>query len=81
MKTNTDKPDFQSATPAREPYPALEAICTPTVPTQQAAHYLTLKPQTLRIWACKESGPIRPRRINGRLHWSVAELRELLGVC
>ncbi len=60
--------------------PSLDAINTPSVSTIYAAYYLNLKPQTLRIWACKECGPIRPRRINGRLHWSVADLRRLLGV-
>jgi len=35
--------------------------------------------QTLRIWACKEKGPIRPKHINGRLHWSVNEIRRLVG--
>lgn len=61
-------------------YVPLESISTPTVNTVAAAHYLHLKPQTLRMWACKECGPIRPRRINGRLHWNVNEIRRLLGV-
>lgn len=52
----------------------------PTVETAAAANYLHLAPQTLRIWACKENGPLRPRRINGRLHWVTAEIRSLLGV-
>jgi hypothetical protein len=37
-------------------------------------------PQTLRLWACSEDGPLRPLRINGRLAWPVGELRRLLGV-
>ncbi|MDP2268092.1 MAG: DNA-binding protein, partial [Deltaproteobacteria bacterium] len=41
---------------------------------------LNRKPQTLRGWACLENGPIRPLRINGRLAWSVLELKRLLGV-
>ncbi|WP_394754991.1 DNA-binding protein [Rhodoferax sp.] len=52
----------------------------PTVDTAAAAHYLHLAQQTLRIYACKESGPLRPRRINGRLHWVTADIRRLLGV-
>ena len=52
----------------------------PTVNTASAAYYLHLAPQTLRIYACKESGPIRPLRINGRLHWETKKIRELLGV-
>ena len=58
----------------------LDKVSTPTVGTDAAAHYLHRKPQTLRMWACKECGPMRPLRINGRLHWSVADLRLLLGV-
>jgi hypothetical protein len=35
--------------------------------TDAAAFYLNRKAQTLRVWACYESGPIRPVRVNGRL--------------
>jgi len=48
-----------------------------TVNTDIAAAHLDRKPQTLRTWACKESGPIRPVRINGRLAWRVSDLRAL----
>jgi hypothetical protein len=58
----------------------LELENRPTVATAAAAHYLHLAQQTLRIYACKESGPLRPRRINGRLHWVTADIRKLLGV-
>lgn len=58
----------------------LELEARPTVGTAAAAHYLHLAQQTLRIYACKENGPLRPRRINGRLHWATADLRQLLGV-
>lgn len=50
------------------------------VTTEQAARHLGRKPQTLRIWACKESGPIRPIRVHGRLAWPVVDLKKLLGV-
>lgn len=49
------------------------------LPTDEAAIHLNRKQQTLRIWACRENGPIRPIRINGRLAWPVAELRRLVG--
>ena len=61
-------------------FPPLELVNRPNVPTEQAAYYLLRRPQTLRGWACKEDGPLRPLRINGRLAWSVSELRRLLGV-
>ena len=60
-------------------YPALEQVKRPTVTTDEAAHYLNRRPQTLRGWACHEDGPIRPIRINGRLAWPMTELRALLG--
>lgn len=48
------------------------------ITTAEAAYHLNLKPQTLRIWACTEHGPIRPVRIQNRLAWRVAEIRALL---
>ena len=56
----------------------LEMVDRPTVDTAAGAHYLNRRPQTLRCWACREDGPLRPIRINGRLAWPVAELRRLL---
>lgn len=50
------------------------------LPTPEAAGHLNRAQQTLRIWACREDGPIRPIRINGRLAWPVSELRRVLGV-
>lgn len=50
------------------------------VETDCAAFHLNREPQTLRVWACKENGPLRPLRINGRLMWPTAKLRELCGV-
>ena len=49
------------------------------VNTATAAAHLDRQPQTLRAWACNESGPLRPVRINRRLAWPVAELRRVLG--
>ncbi|BBL57585.1 hypothetical protein [Methylomonas koyamae] len=59
-------------------FPPIELVTSPTVPTEQAAYYLNRKSQTLRKWACLENGPIRPRRVNGRLGWSVSELKALV---
>lgn len=61
------------------PFPPLELENRPTVSTEQAAYYLTRRQQTLRGWACREDGPLRPLRINGRLAWPVADLKRLLG--
>lgn len=46
--------------------------------TQEAAYYLRFRTQTLRRWACYDSGPIRPVRIGGRLRWRIADLQKLL---
>lgn len=65
---------------APEPqFQPLELETRPAVPTAQAAHYLSRRPQTLRAWACREDGPLRPLRIHGRLAWPVADIRRLLG--
>lgn len=61
-------------------FPALDAVTRPAVDTAAAAYYLNRRPQTLRTWACFENGPIRPMRINGRLAWRVADIRQLMGV-
>ncbi len=50
------------------------------IPTEQAAYYLSRKPQTMRLWSCKDNGPLRPIRLHGRLLWPVADLKKLLGV-
>lgn len=50
------------------------------LPTSEAAWHLNRAQQTLRLWACEDSGPIRPIRLHGRLMWPVARIRELLGV-
>jgi hypothetical protein len=65
---------------AAPPYPPLDRETRETLETAAAAHHLNRRPQTLRAWACLETGPIRPLRINGRLAWRVADLRRLLGV-
>lgn len=60
--------------------PALESLTVPTVDTAHAAYYLDRSPQTLRTWASKGNGPVKPQNINGRLAWPVAKIRETLGV-
>lgn len=50
------------------------------LPTPEAAFHLNRAQQTLRLWAMRENGPIRPIRVNGRLAWPVTELRKVLQV-
>lgn len=59
---------------------ALDRETRAALPTPEAAYHLNRAQQTLRLWACREDGPVRPIRVNGRLAWPVSELRRVLGV-
>lgn len=59
---------------------ALEKETRAALPTLEAAYHLNRAQQTLRLWAMRDDGPLRPMRINGRLAWPVSELRRVLGV-
>lgn len=67
-----------SPAPSLQKYPPLDQVNRPAITTDEAAHYLNRKSQTLRTWACYENGPILPIRINGRLAWQVSEIKALL---
>lgn len=58
--------------------PPLEQETRSALSTTEAAFHLNRAQQTLRVWACRENGPIRPVRINGRLAWPVASIRAAL---
>ena len=84
MKSETQavnhSPETYRETTAPQQFPPLELVNKPNVDTAHASYLLNRKPQTLRVWACLENGPLRPLRINGRLAWPVSELRRVLGV-
>ena len=61
-------------------FPPLELETRPTVSTAAAAFYLRKATQTMRIYACKENGPLRPIRVGAHLHWKTEDIRRLLGV-
>ena len=67
---------------APQQFTPLELETRPTVDTAAYSHYMHIAPQTARIHACKETGPIRPLRIPGsaKLHWPTAEIKRVLGV-
>jgi len=69
-----------SQLPVITAYPPLDKVTSPTVSTDQAAYYLNRKPQTLRKWACGESGVLLPIRINRRLAWRISDIKALVGV-
>ena len=58
----------------------LEEETRAALTTAEAALHLNKSPQTLRLWSCKDSGPIRPIRMprTRGLLWPTAELRKLL---
>ena len=51
-----------------------------TLPTVEAGFHLNRAQQTMRLWAMRENGPLRPIRVNGRLAWKVADIKAVLGV-
>ena len=59
---------------------ALERETRSGLPTCEAAFHLNRANQTLRLWAMREDGPLRPIRVNGRLSWPTAEIKRVLGV-
>jgi hypothetical protein len=63
-------------------YPPLPTVTRTHVDTAAAAYYLNRRPQTLRGWASAETFPdgLRPVRVNGRLAWSVAAIKAVIGV-
>jgi hypothetical protein len=71
---------MQARAPHKLDFLPLEAETRPTVDTAATAYYLHKAQQTLRIWACKENGPIRPIRVGAHLHWKTSDIRKLLGV-
>lgn len=61
-------------------FPPLELEARPTVGTAACAFYLRKAQQTLRIYACRDIGPLRPIRVGAHLHWKTDDIRRLLGV-
>ena len=60
------------------PYPSLDQESRSHVDTACAAYHLSLAEQTLRKYACYETGGIKAIRVSGRLRWPVAGIRKLL---
>ena len=62
-----------------QPVP-LELERRSALPTSEAAYHLSRAQQTLRLWAMREDGPLRPIRIHVRLAWKTADIRRILCV-
>jgi hypothetical protein len=56
--------------------------CQTLLTTREAAELLRRSPQTLRVWAMKESGPIFPVRTrpNAPLLWRRTDIEALINV-
>jgi hypothetical protein len=78
--TNHEKHESNNPQQFTAKYLPLEQINRPNLTTEEAAYYLNRRPQTLRIWACLEKGPLRPTRIGGLLAWSTAAVKALTGI-
>jgi hypothetical protein len=78
--TNHEKHESNNPQQFTAKYLPLEQINRPNLTTEEAAYYLNRRPQTLRIWACLEKGPLRPTRIGGLLAWSTATVKALTGI-
>lgn len=61
-------------------FPPLNTVTRDNLTTAEVAYYTNTQPQTWRIHACRETGPIRPKRILGRLQWPTVEVKKLVGV-
>jgi hypothetical protein len=80
MQTATHHCVEVSQAATRPAFISLDRETRSAVDTETAAYHLSREPQTLRVWACKENGPIRPLRVHGRLASPTAAIRALLGV-
>lgn len=69
-----------SSPAAEERYRPVDQEVRPMLTTAEAAFYFNRRPQTLRVWARREDGPIRPVRLHGRLGWPLADIRRYLRV-
>ena len=61
-------------------FPPLEQVTKPNLTTKELCHYANIAEQTAWVWACKESGPVRPVRIGRRLGWPTKAVKQLCGV-
>ena len=81
MTPATQSAAIQAAQHFTGQYLPLEQVTRPNLKTEEAAYYLSRRPQTLRVWAMRDGiAGLRPKRINGLLAWSTAEIKALAGV-
>jgi hypothetical protein len=76
MNHGPESKDMEANTASLTP---LDQEVRDILPTGEAARHLNRSNQTLRKWACLQTGPISPVRVHGRLGWRTADLRRLVG--
>lgn len=79
MPTKTTPQSVINAT-AADCFPPLETVTKPNLTTKEFCFYTNLAEQTAWLYACKESGPVRPIRIGRRLNWPTQAVKQLCGV-
>lgn len=68
-------------TQSEQRFTPLEQVSKPNLKTEEAAHYLNRRPQTLRAWAMRDGiEGLRPKRIGGLLAWPTSQVKALAGV-
>ena len=82
MQATQHSADTRRAATEPQQFPLLELVNRPTVPTEQAAHYLLRRPQPLRGWPCADNLPdaMRQLRIKDRFGRPVGGILRDLGV-
>jgi hypothetical protein len=76
--TEQQRPNFPGNQSSE--FPPLELVTKPNLTTKEFCFYTNLAEQTAWLYACKESGPVRPIRIGRRLNWPTKAVKELCGV-
>ncbi len=80
MTTIVHSADTPCAVSEPPQFPPLEQVTKPNLTTKEFCFYTNLAEQTAWVYACKESGPVRPIRIGRRLNWPTKAVKELCGV-
>lgn len=81
MSATKQSADARRAFSEGQLFPPLEQVTRPTVPSEQAAHYLLRRQQTWRMKACysPELKGLAPLRICGRLAGPAEAVKHWLG--
>lgn len=68
----------QQGPPPPAPARPVPPIAGRALPTEEAAKWLGVMPQTMRSWSSNQTGPIRPTKMGRALRWSGDEILAVL---